>query len=149
MDEDIEDLGVAASPPGHSDEPASGLAAIAGSVPNAEHPWTFIAEEMLARGWSVEDLAIRMAVPNYDEQVREIGVSLLSLDLYRHVGPTRPNCRLGGMVPQLARAFDVSPDFFTNLENQWLAAQGMSAFGQDPQGLEAKPASPVLAEDAP
>lgn len=29
------DMGVAASPPGHSDEPASGLAAIAGSVPNA------------------------------------------------------------------------------------------------------------------
>lgn len=29
------DLGVAASPPGHSNEPASGLAAIAGSVPNA------------------------------------------------------------------------------------------------------------------
>jgi hypothetical protein len=35
MTEMTQDLGVAASPPGHSDEPASGLAAIAGSVPNA------------------------------------------------------------------------------------------------------------------
>jgi len=31
----MSDLGVAATPPGHSDEPASGLAADAGSVPNA------------------------------------------------------------------------------------------------------------------
>lgn len=32
-------MGVPASPPGHSDEPASGLAADAGSVPNAIGQW--------------------------------------------------------------------------------------------------------------
>jgi hypothetical protein len=34
-----EGLGVAATPPGHSDEPASGLTAIAGSVPNTGTIW--------------------------------------------------------------------------------------------------------------
>lgn len=86
------------------------------------HPWTFIAEELLERGWSVEDLAIRMATPDYDAHIHEIGRNLLTLDLYRNVGPTDRRCTIGDRAGRaIARAFGVSDDLIINLERAWRA----------------------------
>lgn len=77
------------------------------------HPSEFIREEMEARGWSMDMLAMRMSP--------EFGITRLSLDMYFAIGPTEPNLRIGEKSARgLARAFGVSPDYFLNIEAAWL-----------------------------
>lgn len=77
------------------------------------HPSEYIADEMNARSWDKFDLSARMGGDPHR--------NLLMLDIYFAVGPTHGNCRIGDvMANQLAVAFDVSPQFFLNLERAWL-----------------------------
>ena len=78
------------------------------------HPSDFIAEEMLARGWSADDLALRMS----DGTDYDFGICRLSLDFYDSVGPTEPKMMMGvNTAERLAKAFDVSPEYFLALED--------------------------------
>lgn len=81
------------------------------------HPSVFILEEMEARGWDRWELARRMGG---DYRARR-----LEIDLYFEVGPDETNMRLGPTGDNIARAFDVSPEFFRNLEAAWLRAMGV------------------------
>lgn len=84
------------------------------------HPWHTIAEELLARGWSVEDLALRMLIPDYDEYIAELGRNLMVLELYRTVGPTDARCSIGDRSGKaIARAFGISEDMIVNLDRDW------------------------------
>ncbi len=82
----------------------------------APHPSVFIQEEMAARGWDRWELARRM--PG-DHQMNR-----LELDLYFAVGPNKTNLRLGETGEDIARAFDVNPEFLHNMETAWLQAMG-------------------------
>jgi len=87
------------------------------------HPWHMIAEELLARGWSVEDLAIRMADPDYEERLKEIGTNLLVLDLYKTVGPTDPRCMIGERSGKaIARAFGIDENIIIAMDKKWREA---------------------------
>jgi plasmid maintenance system antidote protein VapI len=77
------------------------------------HPSHFIAEELKARGWSVNRLAVAMGGDSWN-------LNRFALDLYFTVGPTNPECRLGAMADDLADAFGVPPEFFHNMEAAWL-----------------------------
>lgn len=80
--------------------------------PIAYHPSVLIIQELLARGWTKADLAVRMG--------GDAGLNLLALDFYLHVHD--PDLRIGADGSrQLGEAFGVSPEFFTNLEAAWLA----------------------------
>lgn len=73
-----------------------------------------IADEMMARGWTSEDVAIRM--PG-DAAVNKCVVDvLLVID--------RPDCALGITADRLAVAFGVQPEFFLSIERQYRAARG-------------------------
>lgn len=83
------------------------------------HPSEFIQDELDARGWSLDDLAIRMTG---DEAQK----NRLALDIYALAGPENTNCRIGEeMAQSLSSAFGVSTEFFINLENSWLKANGI------------------------
>lgn len=83
----------------------------------AAHPSEFIAEELIARGWSADDLAQRMS----DGTARDFGVCRLSLDFYDQIGPDNACMRIGAETAgRLAKAFSVSAEFFLNLEADWL-----------------------------
>lgn len=76
------------------------------------HPSFFIQEELDARGWTLDILAMRMGP--------EFGFNRLSLDMYFDVGPTEPNLLLGDVTSkQLGRAFNVSSEFFLKLHQRW------------------------------
>lgn len=78
------------------------------------HPSVFIQEEMDARGWSRDDLALRMG--------GDFATDRLALEVYFILQHKR-SMRIGDkFARQLARAFDVSPEFFLNLERIWLEA---------------------------
>lgn len=78
------------------------------------HPAKYIREEMRARGWQPTDVAARMG----GDPIR----NLLEVELYLAVQD--PRLRLGDDgAARLARAFDVSPDLFLNLETAWLSMQ--------------------------
>lgn len=80
----------------------------------AFHPSEFIAEELEARGWSQDYLAVRMG--------GDPAINLLTLDMYRIVGPKDPRMRLGeATAAALGQAFGVSPQLFLNLEDAWRA----------------------------
>lgn len=84
------------------------------TAPLAEafHPSVFIAEELEARGWSLDDLAQRMP--------GDFGVNRLALDFYMTIGAETPGLRIGESAAGLAAAFGVSPELFTNLERAWV-----------------------------
>ena len=106
------------------------VSALRDGIANAEirgqpvlHPWHSIADELLARGWSVEDLAIRMAIADYDTKLEEISVNMLTLDLYRTVGPNDHRCTIGVRAgTAIAKAFGVSAEMILGLDNDWRAA---------------------------
>lgn len=84
------------------------------------HPSELIRDELTARGWSLDQLAMRMAGGDREQ----FGIERLALDLYFEVGPTDPGIRLGEHGGRLiAAAFDVDADFFLNLETAWLASR--------------------------
>lgn len=77
----------------------------------AFHPNIFIKEELEAREWSIDDLVRRMP--------GDYGINHLAIDMYLDLGADEPNMRLGDMAAEIARAFGVSDEFFTNLEKTW------------------------------
>jgi plasmid maintenance system antidote protein VapI len=90
-------------------------AALTTDVP---HPSVFIQEEMDERGWSRRELARRMG--------GDYRMKRLEIDLYFEVGPDKTNMRLGRTGEDMARAFDVSPEFLRNLEAAWLKSRRTS-----------------------
>lgn len=75
---------------------------------------SYIAEELDARGWNSDDLAIRMGYKT-DE---EYGVDLLSVGFLLSVQDD--NLKVGDdLFRKLALAFDVSEQFFRNLDDVW------------------------------
>lgn len=74
------------------------------------HPSVFILDELKARGWTLDDLALRMG--------GDFSINRLALDLYIAVGPDEPDLLLGD-GEDFARAFGTSPEFFRNLEAGW------------------------------
>lgn len=86
------------------------------------HPSVFIREEMEARGWNIQLLSIAMSE---EDDAMEIAINRMTLDLYFDLDPKITNARLGKeTASKLARAFDVSPDYFLNLEAAWLKGVG-------------------------
>lgn len=90
-------------------------------LPNARieptrHLAEILQEEMDERGWTKDDLALRMG-PTHDD----FGINRLALDLFMEV--RKPNVILGAMDVQFAIAFGVSKEFFNNLHEAWRAAQ--------------------------
>lgn len=82
------------------------------------HPSEFIAEELMARGWSADDLALRMS----DGTDHDYGVCRLALDFYDIVGPDEPKMFIGDITStKLGKAFGCSPGFFVALEDAWRA----------------------------
>ena len=75
-------------------------------------------EEMEARGWDRWTLARHMG--------GDYLMTRLQIDLYFEVGPDKPNMRLGKTGEDFARAFDVSAEFFRNLEAAWLRSLAMT-----------------------
>lgn len=73
------------------------------------HPWVFIADELLARGWSMSDLAKRMGG---DPDVNEC-----SLDLYsaQHPGVLLDEETAG----RIGAAFGTGPTIWLNLDKTW------------------------------
>ena len=84
------------------------------SMVERTHPSVFIEEELAARGWSLDRLAQEMG--------GDFGVNRLAIEMYLAVGPDDPNCRIGEMAGDLARAFGTSVELFQNLERSYLAA---------------------------
>lgn len=80
------------------------------------HPSKIIREEMKARGWNRDTLAMRMGP--------EWPTNRLSLDLYFEVGPLRTNMVIGAQsAKKFAKAFDMTPEFFMNLCTAWRKGQ--------------------------
>ena len=79
------------------------------------HLAELIEDEMAERGWTMTDLVMNMG-PFYDE--REWGICMLAWELFFSV--RTPDVILGEvMAKQLSDAFDVSPEFFNNLHENW------------------------------
>ncbi len=84
----------------------------AGTPSETWHPSEFIREELKARGWTMDVLAVRMG--------GDFGSNRLSLDLYFEVGPNAPNLMLGPeTAEQLGKAFRTSADYWRNLHIAW------------------------------
>lgn len=84
------------------------------------HPSEFIKDELDARGWTLDHLATLMTPADFGRE--EWGLNRLTLDFYFEIGPSDTNLRIGEVTAsRLAAAFDVSPDYFINLEKSWLA----------------------------
>lgn len=87
------------------------------------HPSRYIQDELDERGWTLDDLAIRMG--------GDFGINRVALDFYFEVGPTEPNLLLGDHTSrQLCVAFDVSPQLFLNLHAAWRDAYRSRAEGK-------------------
>ena len=72
-----------------------------------------LCDEMQARGWRTEDVAVMMG-----GAVEDVGKNLLAIDLLMCVQDDKllVGERLFG---ELARVFDVDPEFFRNLDKAW------------------------------
>jgi plasmid maintenance system antidote protein VapI len=80
---------------------------------NTPHPSIYIREELVARRWTRNRLALEMG--------GTFGVNRLMIDMYFMVGPKEPNMRIGDeTAEQFAHAFGTSKELFLNLENAWL-----------------------------
>lgn len=76
------------------------------------HPAEFICEELLERGWTTEDVAIRMNTG------RGVWVDLMTVDLFLCVHSEK--LLLDDETAKgLARAFGTNEQFFRNLDNAW------------------------------
>jgi HTH-type transcriptional regulator / antitoxin HigA len=74
---------------------------IASRIADVPHPGDFIAEELEARGWLQRDLAYILGVPEQAVNMIVSGKRGISPDMAKALGD----------------AFDVNPEFFTNLQN--------------------------------
>lgn len=86
------------------------------------HPSHFILDEMFERDLSFKQLAIAMGGP--DCTVEDAQVNLLALQFYILLGPTDRALRVNAGL--FATAFGTSPEFWTNLEAQWLAVPDLA-----------------------
>lgn len=98
------------------------------------HVSEFVREEMDEREWLIDDLAGRMCADKDDP--KEYGINRLALDfmLMRD-----PRLNLGdAMANALSRAFDVSPEFFINLDHAWRKWRTQQDVARDAQALKAR-----------
>ncbi len=85
---------------------------------------SYLKEELEARGWSLEQLALRMAA-------KDIEIWQLTVELMIAVADGEPT-RLKideETANRLGLAFDVSPEYWINLNNaynEWLTAKGIA-----------------------
>lgn len=92
------------------------------SVP---HVAEYIEEEMRKRGWTVEDVALRMENDLYRSE-EEYEIDLLTVELTLAVRDLR--CGIGQETARkLGVAFSVSPDLFLNLDKAWRESIGTEA----------------------
>lgn len=91
------------------------------------HPATFIQEEMDARNWTRDRMAVAMAAAD----AKDPGICRLELDLYLDVGLTDDRLRLGKTGRSFAFAFGLSDEFFVRMESSWLAARPGSSPAAD------------------
>ncbi len=85
------------------------------------HPSSFMQEELDARGWSRDRLAVEMG--------GDAGLNRIAIDMYFELGPSHSDLRLGSdEAAGFARAFGTSEELWTNLERSWLLA--LSAAGE-------------------
>lgn len=87
----------------------------------AFHPWTYIKDELDARGWTLEALAMKMPAPTPDQ----IAVNLLTMELtaasYCFDEPQR--IRIGPATnARIAAAFGQSAAFWDNIEASYQAS---------------------------
>lgn len=84
----------------------------------------FIAEELEARNWSTQDLAIRMC----GSTLQEIAVDKASIEIL--IATNDPNCLVGEeTAKKLGQAFGVNPQWFLNLESfyrDWCSQNSVS-----------------------
>ena len=82
------------------------------------HPSVFIQDEMDARNWTRDHLAVAMAQTAGEDTP---GKCRMMLDAYFIVGPQDDRMRIGDvMAGMLSGAFGVSAQHFLNLEAAWL-----------------------------
>ncbi len=84
-------------------------------VAEAYHMWDFVEEEMAARGWGKDALALRMS--------GDFGVNRLMLDLLETARDDKMTNVIieGATADKLGEAFGVSPRLFVKLDAQWKA----------------------------
>lgn len=88
------------------------------------HPWEYIQDELDARGWSLEDLAMKMPAP----KMTDLALNLLTLQLVEATSdPTfkhRDGCRIGHDTnARIAAAFGQSVEFWDNIETLYIRAR--------------------------
>lgn len=77
------------------------------------HPSEFILEELDARGWDINTLAQKMS--------GDYSVNYVALEFYLTIGKDNVGLRMGAdVIRDLASIFDVSEDYFRNLEKAWV-----------------------------
>ena len=88
------------------------------------HPSVHILDEMAARNWTRNRMAVSMAMHSADSP----GICRLKLDLYLDVGPTDDRLRVGRTGPEIDHAFGLSVGFVQRLEDAWRAARTAISF---------------------
>jgi len=77
------------------------------------HPSEFILDELDARGWDINTLAQKMS--------GDYSVNYIALEFYLTIGKDNSLLRMGeDVIKDLASIFDVSEDYFRNLEKAWV-----------------------------
>lgn len=98
-------------------------------------PGQFIQDEMDARGWSDVDVAVRMGGVGWEARAYDLLGLQLILAVHGRNGPDAAGLILGEpMIAGLARAFDVDPQFFRNLEQVWFNHPTTVAMRERPRG---------------
>jgi hypothetical protein len=77
------------------------------------HPSELILDELNARGWDINTLAREMS--------GDCSVNYVALEFYLTIGKDNVGLRMGeDVIKDLARIFDISEDYFRNLEKSWV-----------------------------
>lgn len=88
-----------------------------------------MADEMKARGWRTEDVAARMGTP------KGAGIDLLTLDLFMGLYAEKGLLMSDDFFAGLARAFDISEQYFRNIHASWLKYPDRRAVFECPDEL--------------
>ncbi len=80
------------------------------------HLSVFIREELDARSWTLDNLAVKMG--------GDFSMNRLALDFYMEIGANNPTMRIGkDTAKRIAVALGVSTQYILGLEAAWLGAQ--------------------------